>query len=173
MKAKQREEALKHFEELKINHPRVLLPIQAVAWLWFEKRSYNSAVDGLVELVSKTPKPKQPGEPLSEQAREMFYWVGQLREFAAVAVPQNYRPNAQALAALDKALEAHGPSATAAYGEGRQKTASIAQDYDRRISSSTVPADTAKFRIERRRLVNYAEFPFDEMMRHILAGLDQ
>ena len=60
MKMKDREAALQHFGELKINHPDLPLPIRALAWLWFDKRSYGSGMDELAELVSKTPKAEQP-----------------------------------------------------------------------------------------------------------------
>jgi len=173
MKSKQREDALAHFEELKINHASNLLPIRAVAWLSFEKRSYIAGIDGLIELVSKIPKPKKADGPLSAEAKKTFHWIGQLREFSATAALLNYRPNAQLLGSLDKEVAEHGPAAVAAYDEGREKIASIVGDYDSQIASSTVTADAAKLKVERRRLVNYAEFPFDEMKRRILAGLDQ
>ena len=103
----------------------------------------------------------------------MFQWIGELREFAAVAVPENYRPNAKVFADLDKAVAEHGQSAVEAYLEGRKKTAATAKEYTDQIENSTVTADAAKFRVERRRLVNYAEFPFDDMKQGILEALDQ
>jgi hypothetical protein len=173
MKMKKREEALQHFGELKINHPDRPLPIRALAWLWFDKRSYNSGIDELAELVSKIPKAEQPGRPLTDDASELLHWTGQLREFAATAVQQNYRPNAQALATVDKAVAKHGPEAVEAYRQGRQKTASVVQNYDKQIASAADTATAAKLRVERRLLVNYAEFPFQEMLRQILAGLNR
>jgi len=173
LKARQRDEAFKHLEELKIDNPRLLLPLQAMAWLRFQKRTYKSATAELLELVSHIPKPKKPTEAYTKQAQQIFYWTGQLRGFASAAVPSAWRPPQETLAKLDAAVASHGDDAQGRYEAGRAKSRAIVADFERRIAGALAEAAIAKLKVERRRLVHYAAFPFDQTTRQILAGLDQ
>ncbi|MBU4270547.1 MAG: serine/threonine protein kinase [Planctomycetes bacterium] len=173
MKQKQRDAATKHFEEIHLQRPDLLLPLEAIAWMRFERRAYQSGVDELKELVSKVPPPKKSDETYPEAARQVFYWVGQLREYAAVAAEELRRPSAASLSALDAAVARAGAEAQRFYEQGRAKSREIHADFDKRIAAATSDADAAKLKIERRRIIHYVDFPYDRILRQILAGLDR
>ena len=44
----------------------------------FEKRAYSSGVDELVELVSRFPSPRAPGDAYPRISGRYLYWAGQL-----------------------------------------------------------------------------------------------
>jgi hypothetical protein len=176
MKTKQnkpREEALRHFEELQIEHPEIMLPKQAIAWLRFERQSCDGGVLELAEMVSQQPKPKKLADVRSEDAKQTFAWCGQLRDFAAEAAVENRRASAKSLATLDAAIAALGPEAKAAYEQGRAKTHKILGDFDQKIAAAAEEADRARLKIERHQLPRYVEFPFDRTLRDILAEIDK
>ncbi len=173
LKAKQRDQALKRFDQLRLERPDLLPPLMAVAWARFDRRAYPSGVDGLAELVAAIPPPKKPGQPYTDALQQTFFWVGQLREFAAVAAEEPRRPSATALETLDAAIVRHGPDAQRFYEQGQAKSRQVAADFDRQIAAAVVEADAARLKVERHRLVHYADFPFDRTVREILAGLDQ
>ncbi|MCC6124571.1 MAG: protein kinase [Pirellulales bacterium] len=177
-----RDEALRHFEELQIEHPEITLPKQAIAWLKFERQACDDGVTALAELVSQVPKrssPLPPGEgpgvraDFSEEAKEIFTWCGQLREFAAEAAAENRRASAKSLAALDAAIDAQGPEAKNAYVLGRANARKILDEIDRKIAAAGDEAERSRLKIERRQLAHYVEFPFDQAIRGILAGIDK
>ncbi len=173
MRHKQRDAATKHFEEVHLQQPDLLLPLEAIAWMRFERRAYQSGVNELRELVSKVPPPKKPGQSYSESARQVFYWVGQLREYAARAAKEIRRPSAAAIAELDAAVARAGTEAQRFYDQGRAKSRGIYADFDKRIAAATSGAEAAKQKIERRRIIHYVDFPYDRTLRQILAGLDR
>ena len=173
LRAKQRDAALKHLEELKAEHPKLLLPLEGMAWLRFGNRNYLTGVNELAELIGNVPKPEKPADAYPEQAQRLFYWAGQLREFAATAVQERLRPPADSLAALDAAIAAHGNRAERFYRLGQARTRAKVDDFDRRLAAAGTRADAAKLRMERRRLVHYVAFPFDRAAQRILAGLDR
>ncbi len=119
IKVNDREAALKHLEELKADNPSLLLPLQGMAWLRFQKRSDEAGVNDLVELVAKIPKPEKPGASYPPQIQQLFTWIGQLREFAAAAEQEGNRPAADRLANLDAAVADRGAEAKRQYEEGR------------------------------------------------------
>ncbi len=172
LKDKQRDAALRHFDEIQIQHPKLLLPMEAIAWVRFDRRAYQSGIEGLTDLISKTPQPAKPGEAYPDDIKQMFSWVGQLREFAAVSAEDARRPTAGALASLDAAVARHGADAQRSYEEGRAKSRGLDADFERRIAGSISDADAAKLKVERRRIVFYTNFPFDEAAREVLAGMD-
>ena len=53
LKNKQRDPAIKQFEEIKSERPDLLLPLLGIAWACCEKRAYQAGLDGLTELVSR------------------------------------------------------------------------------------------------------------------------
>ena len=167
-----RDEALAHFEELRIRYPEMLLPSQGLVWAHFMRRNYNSGVAQLREMIAGVPKPKKPNEPYPETVREAFQWAGQLREFAAGA-PEEFRlPDASALADIDTAAAEHGGPMAAAYTEGRARSRAILDDFDRRIAAPPPGVLPEKLKIDKRQLSpRYAEFPFGAA-EAILAGLD-
>ncbi|MGA2622089.1 MAG: hypothetical protein ABSF26_31235 [Thermoguttaceae bacterium] len=115
IKLKDRDTAIQHFEELKNDQPELLVALEALTWLRFDKRSYTAAVNELAGLVGKVPKPKKPGEPYSPQGKHIFYWAGQLRQFVELVLPDAARPLVEAQASLDAAIAAHGSEALELY----------------------------------------------------------
>jgi serine/threonine-protein kinase len=172
MKARQRNEAAKHFSQLGVEHPTLLLPWQAAAWLEFEKRTYQAGVEMLEKLVAKVPSPKI-GSTLAPEMSPWFTWVGRLREFAASVVEDNLRPSAASLEKLDAAVAAHGKEAQKLYDQGREETRRTIEKFDTAAAEATDEATRAKLRVDRRQLTRYAAFPFEEIIQQILAGLEQ
>ncbi|HUT08899.1 MAG TPA: protein kinase [Thermoguttaceae bacterium] len=168
-----RDKALAHFEELKSAYPELVLPRQGIVWVQFERRSYPAGVDALGELVAGVPKPKKPGEPYPDPARQVFFWVGQLREFAGSGPDPLRWPTPQSLAAVDAAVEEHGGEAKTLYEQGRAYSAGVLDKYDRILAAAPDDITAARLKVERRQLSRYAVFPFDFAAKHILAGLDQ
>lgn len=173
MKQKQRDAATKQFEELRLQRTSLLLPLQAVAWMRFEQRAYQSGIDKLSELAAIIPPPKTPNASYTEDYPQLFEWIGRLREYAAEAPEELRRPSSISLSALDEAVAKAGADAQLAYKRGRAKSRAITADFDKRIAAATTGADTAKLKIERRRIVHYIDFPYDPVVRRILAGLDR
>ncbi len=169
--ARERDEAFRHFEQLKLDNPKLILPLQAIAWLRFEKRTYTPGVEELTELVSILPE-RKAGKPLSEEIRELFYWMGQLREYSATIPEGNYRAKEQSVARLDAAVEACGDEAARFYEQGRARTQTVMRDYEKRMAAAQEEAESKRLKIERRRLVNYTRLPTDDIAQRILDGLD-
>jgi serine/threonine protein kinase len=170
---RQRDEAGKLFEELRIERPTAAIPHQAIAWLRFERQNYDGGLAELTDMLAKLPK-KDDAEAIDpEYAKEVFAWCGQLREFAAEAPTDTRRAPAKSLAAIDAAIAARGPDAKADYERGRAKTREVLGDYDRKIESAKGDAERGLLKVERRQLSHYVDFPFDQALRDILAGLDK
>lgn len=171
VRARQRSEATTHFEQLRAAHPRLLLPLEALAWLRFSARSYLPGVEALTELTSRLPRPKKSGDPLPEEAQRLLVWVGQLREFASSV--QDTRPVPDdSLKRLDDAVAACGDEAERLYEQGRAKTRSTAREFDKQHDAAADEATRLKLRVDRRQLFHYVSFPFDQAAQGILAGLD-
>ena len=173
IKAKDYEAAIKHLEELKVDKPALVFPSQGIAWLRFQKRSYTTGMNDLLELLTKIPKPAKAGAHYSPQVQQLFTWIGQLREFAALAEEEKYRPAADLLASLDAAVADHGGEADRFYQEGRNHSHQIAEDYDQKLAAAPNGFESSGFKVERRRLVHYADFPLKQYVQDVLAGLDR
>ena len=126
-----------------------------------------------MELVGKVPKPGRPANPIRRRLPELFKWAGQLRQFAAAAEQEIYRPAAELLAELDAAVAKHGSEGQRLYQEGRDHSAAVLADFEQRLAGGTDPAQVSRLKVERHRLVHYADFPFEQYAKDILAGLDQ
>ncbi len=173
MKARQRNEASKHFTQLSLTYPDQLLPLQANAWLEFEKRNYKEGVEALERLVEKLPRPQKAGEAIPQETTAMLQWVGQLREFATGAVEDNLQAPKAVLDKLDATVTALGAESRQFYEQGRARTRSGIEGFDKGITNATDEATRAKIRVERRQLSRYSSFPFDKAVQKILDGLDQ
>ncbi len=170
MKAHERDAAFKHLEELKIERPGLLLPLQGIAWLRFSKRGYKAGTDDLIEMISAI----KPGQSYPKDVLATIYWAGQLREYAGNCPEKGWQPTPQTLTRLDAAVGTLGPDAEQAYTKGRAATSKIYADFDNRAAAAASdPATKAKIKIERRRLVHYVSFPFDLKAQEVLAGLDK
>jgi hypothetical protein len=172
LKARQRDEAQRQFATLKSEHPNLLVPGEALAWVQFEKRSYTNAVNELTDLVARIPKPKKPGEAYPAESQQMFQWVGRLREFAGGVGDKRPAPQ-EALQKLDAALAAHGDAATKSYEEGRALSGRVLKEYADQIQAA--PDDAKRSRLERERLQlpQYAVFPYEAAAKSVLDGLDR
>ncbi|MGA2032697.1 MAG: protein kinase, partial [Thermoguttaceae bacterium] len=169
MKAKARDAALRHFEELKIERPALLLPPQALVWLRFSNRIYPAGIRELTELIGRIPKLTKPDDTYSPEALHVFYWAGQLREFAAAAAPEPERPSADLLSGLDAAVAAHAAVAVDKYAAGQARTHITLEDFNKRIDAVPDEASGKLLELKLRQLSNYnAEFPYDTFRKQIL-----
>jgi eukaryotic-like serine/threonine-protein kinase len=170
---KLRDVAAKFFDEKAAQYPNSLLPLQCIAWLRFEKRTYLPGIEKLAELVAKIPRPKKPSDSYADLDLQMFYWVGQLREFVAVATEDIPRPLADALAALDTAVGRHGPDAQRSYEDGRKKTQAVRDDFQKRIDDADSEAEAKLTQTHRKAMGQYVTFPYDQAVKRILDGLNE
>lgn len=168
---KHRAEAQTHFEALKNERPELLLPLEVLAWIRFERRMYQAGVDDLAELFTKLPKPTRPREPFPTELVYLFRWAGQLREFAAQA-DERQAPEAS-LRRLDAAVARHAPELTALYEQGREQTRQRHRQFDAQAAATRDPATLAKIMLDRRQVGSFTAFPFEEAVQAILAGLDR
>ena len=173
LKARKRDEAAGKFEEIKVDAPGLLLPLQGLVWVQFEKRSYRSGMNALVELLDGVAKPKKADAPYAAQAQGALRWAGLLREYAAIAAEQRFRPPQQSLDAVDAAAAAHGRQAMQFYQQGRELVRKTTGEFDAKIAADTSEAATAKLKIERRLLSSYTNFPFNELAKQVIDGLDR
>ncbi len=172
LKARQRDEAQRHFASLKNEQPGLVLPFQGLAWVQFDKRAYANGVNELADLVAKAPRPKKPTDAYPADVQQAFHWTGQLREFAA-AVDERRMVAEEAYQRLDSAAAAHGEAAAQLYEKGRAQSRRVAKDFDARIAAAPDDVKKSKLQIDRRQLLYYTAFPFETAVQSILARLDQ
>ncbi len=172
LRDKGRDEAIRIFTELKAERPELLLPMQAIAWVQFERRAYRAGMSELQELVGKLPKPKNPDDPYPPEIQRLLAWVGQLREFAAEAADPRLQPPSDTVTALDAAVAEHGPRALEAYEQGRQRTRKRIAEFDEQIAKAASDAVAARLKVDRQLPSRYVEFPYQDAVQQILAGLD-
>ena len=67
----------------------------------------------------------------------------------------------------------HGGDGERLYQEGRDHSTAVLADFEQQLAGGTDPALVSRLKVERHRLVHYAEFPFEQYAKDILAGLDQ
>ncbi|MFZ5829361.1 MAG: protein kinase domain-containing protein [Planctomycetota bacterium] len=173
MKARDRDEALKLFEEIKLEHPELLIPRMGAVWTRLDKGQHRDALGELAQMIESIEKPLDPNGTYPTEVLRAFQWAGQLREYAGGAVPKPYTPTDEMLAAVDAAVGKHDAAAMAAYEEGRKRTRAKLNEFDRRIATETDEATSKKYAIDRRQLVHYASFPYDQITAEIIAGMDQ
>ena len=172
LKKKDREKATQHFEKVKSELPDRLLPYAALAWLRMEKRAYPAAIRELASMIDKMPKPASPGLPQPPVTPDPFEWAGQLRDYA-VGVSDPSRQLNQAVAALDAAVAARGVPAVAQFKKGREHSAEILADFDKKIGDATEDADIGTLKVKRKLLANYTDFPISQYKEQILSHLDE
>lgn len=170
---KDREEALQHFEQIKIDQPELLLPRMAIAWTHFERYGYTRGIRELIEMLTSLPKPKDLPSA-SADWQPIFFWIGQLREFADRIPEGIHRVAPERLDQLDKAVSEWGSSALHWYEQGRKKTRSIATDFEQQIADPNTPEVTVlRLKVERRQVSRYTNFPFDLMIQQITASMEK
>jgi serine/threonine-protein kinase len=174
VKAKDHDAAAGQFDELKVARPAMLFPLQGLAWLRFEKRNDTAGINCLLELLAKLPKPAAAAA--AGPSEQLFTWIGQLREFAAVAEEPSHRPADDLLAQLDAAVAEHGNEAERFYKQGRDHALEVAAKFDHEISEAQDANEIARAKlraVDRRQLVNYAKFPLEKYVQEVLEGLDR
>jgi hypothetical protein len=172
MKFRQRGEAERSLEDLRIERPEMLLPIQSLVWLGFDKRDHVEGLRHLAELVAKVPRPKKAGQPYGAEAEAIFTWAGQLREFAPEGDERRVPPP-DLLQQVDAAVAAHAEPAQRLYRQGREQSRKLIAGFSAKIAAADSEALKARLRIERRQLVYYAAFPYEATVQAILAGVDR
>jgi serine/threonine-protein kinase len=173
LKDKQRDPALKQFEEMKIQRPDLLLPLQGIAWARFEKRAYQAGLEELTELVSKIPKPSSAADSYPEAQRQVLSWIGQLREYAVLTVEPSRRPSADSLATLDATVARCTIEGQRLYEGGRAKSRAIHAEFQQRIAAAESEALAARLKVERRGMLHYVEFPYSQSVQQVMDGLEQ
>ncbi len=66
-----------------------------------------------------------------------------------------------------------GPQAAALYAKGRQHSAEVLADFDKKIGEATDDAESGTLRVKRKLLANYADFPISQYKDQILSHLDE
>ena len=161
-----------HFEAVRAELPNQPLPYAALAWQKLEKRTFPwLAIHELTNMINKIPKPASPDQASPPLTPDPYEWAGQLRDYA-VGVNDPSRQLTEAVAALDAAVALHGAQAVALYGKGRQHSADILADFDKKIGDATDEADIGTLKVKRRLLPNYAEFPISQYKDQVIAHLD-
>jgi len=172
MRNRQRDEAALLFEQLRIEQTSSLLPVQALAWMQFDKRSHDSGAQLLVELVSRIGKLLEQSDEIPPNVTALLQWAGRLRQFAQSADRPPYRAKDATLAKLDQAVDKLPPSAKKLFEQGRQYAQQLMADIDQKIDRvDNITA--AKLRLQRRQVRTYAEFPYQQAVQTILAGMDK
>jgi len=182
MNQRESQAAMEQWETIKAQHPDLLLPREAIAWLRLEKNRgpLDPAVADLVELVSHLPKPNGPDDPAGPTSLRIARWCGRIREYATLAAQEHRRPAAASVARLDAAAAAQGVEILSEYEKGRQESRDVWQQYAARIDQATDRWDKTLLGKEQelvsggsRAKLPYARFPYREAVQEILAGLDR
>lgn len=177
MKARLRQDAITRLEEVKIDHPQVLLARQAIAWAHFRGKSYRAGLSELTDLIAAIPRPKAPSDSYTPEQQEVFQWTGRLRQFAQLVPRPVQQPPEASFHKIDQAVTLHGSRAQELCQKGRTESADRVTDFDRRIEEAQQRSDAAAVskltNVDRPQIANYAEFPYETGLGRILAGLDQ
>ncbi len=172
MRARQRAEAERQFEDVRLEHPELLLPRQALAFLQFEGRDYADGLRRLAELVRALPPVKQASDAQPAEAESILRWAGQLRLFAveaderALLLPELFQQ-------LDRAVAARGPHAVEIYEQGQERARGMLRDLVIRIETAPDETTKSRLRVERRLPASAAPFPFDESLRAVLESANR
>jgi serine/threonine-protein kinase len=174
IKARERKSAERQWNDLIAAHPELLLPLEGLAWLEFDKRAPTAGLTALTRLATVIHKPADDAEPFPPDAARALVFAGQLREFASASVEDKEHLPQEALEKLDAALAALGDAAVQTYEQGRSMSRKIADDFDAKLADPNLDEATrSKIRIERRLLNRYVPFPFEASVKSILDGLDR
>jgi eukaryotic-like serine/threonine-protein kinase len=171
-KALKEKDALKQIEDLRAAQPDLLLALEIGAWLHFRKQDYTSGTTELVELLTKMSASKTKNANREQLAR-LLTWTGRLREFAAVAAGEQYRPPQGTLEEIDAAVARFPAKAQRLYEEGREQVRVQAAEFDKKIAAEGDKSAMLQIQVKRRQLPNYATFPLDPIAKGVLERLDQ
>lgn len=172
IRTRQTTEALAFLEQLKIEQPDEQIPYLGLAWLHLLRRSYGQAVSEMTNLLRRLPPADSRNAPSAEAREQLFFWLGQLREYVELTSDQDAALS-ERLSALDTAVGAYSPDATAAYKQGREQSAAVASRFDEQIAKAPNHAEEIKLTYDRRQLSRYTAFPFDRLIQQALANLNR
>lgn len=165
-------DAVKLIDELKASQPDLLLAMELGAWLHFRKQDYVAGTADLIQLLTRLSAAK-PKSFEHAQAARLLEWAGRLREFAAIAANEQFRPPVGVLEELDAVVEKFPPRARHDYAEGRKHVEKRVAEFDKQIADEPDKSGTLKVQVSRKQLVNYATFPLDAASKSILSRLDE
>ena len=66
-----------------------------------------------------------------------------------------------------------GGHAVALYKQGREHTAEILADFDKKIGEATDDAEIGTLKVKRKQLANYTDFPISQYKEQLLSHLDE
>ncbi|HZZ73389.1 MAG TPA: serine/threonine-protein kinase [Pirellulales bacterium] len=158
--------------DLKLNFSQFTTPWELAAWLYLEKNGNGPALTELTQVISHLPPVKSRDDIPAKQYQPIFQWAGRIREYVETLAPANKRPSADALAALDAAVDRQGNAADRAYAMGREAVAKTRADFDQKIETANDDSKQFQLKIDRARLRNYLSFPLDIHIKRALSSLD-
>lgn len=170
-------EAQSVLEGVKLERPLELVSYLGLMWIKLLRRDYAGAMQEAASLVENwepsqvKPTPGLLVTPLD--GRQVFFFLGQLREFAERAADESERPSAETFARLDDRVTQLGNELAEAYQSGRARSREIADRFDEQISRAPDEPTRVRIKYERRQIARYIDFPYDLLSRQIVAGLDR
>jgi hypothetical protein len=174
MKARNKPSAERHWNDLSAAQPELLLPLEGLAWLDFDKRTPAAGLGVLLRLATAIHKPADDAGDFPPDAARALVFAGQLREFAAASAEDQEHLPQDALDKLDAAVAALGDPAVQLYEQGRKTSRKVADDFDAKLADASADDVTkSKLRIEHRLLGRYVPFPYEASAKSILDGLDK
>jgi len=177
IKMGQTAEAQRVLEALKLERPRELVSYLGLAWVKLLRRDYNGAVaelNAFVQNWESSQVKSDPGQIVTQlDGNRMFSVVGQLREFAERVPEDAERPNAAAFQQLDDGVKQLPGALSQAYADGRARIKELLDKFDQELSRAPDQATAVRLRYERRQLGRYTAFPFEEISRQVIGGLDR
>ena len=173
IKAKDHEAAIKHLEELKSRQTGPGVPLAGHRLAAIPEAELYDGDERPAGIAYEDSQARQGGATIPRKSSSSSPGSASLREFAALAEEEKYRPAADLLASLDAAVADHGGEADRFYQEGRDHSHQIAEDYDQKLAAAPDGFESSGFKVERRRLVHYADFPLKQYVQDVLAGLDR
>ncbi len=171
LKAKKDSDSLKIFDELKIERPEDLLPIEAAAWLRFRKQDYNGGSVDILQLLQKLAMPASASPADVRFNTAMAAWAGRLREYAEIIAPENRRPPHALLEQIDTAARQLPDEGRAAYEQGREHVKRVAGQVDREIAATGDNQEKLALEVKRKQLPNYVTFPTEPAAKRVLDGM--
>ncbi|HOA53406.1 MAG TPA: hypothetical protein PKI05_14225, partial [Thermogutta sp.] len=138
---------------------------------------YNGSVNELNAFVQNWEASQvktDPGQIVTQlDGSKVFHFIGQLREFAERVSEDAERPSSVVFQNLDNGVKQLGESLAQAYTDGRTQIKELLDRFDQELSRAADQATAVKLRYERRQLGRYTAFPFEEISRQVIAGLDR
>ena len=166
-------DAQRQFATLKNEHPSLLLPSQALAWVQFDKRSYANGVGELAELVGQDPEAQEARPAVSRRSAGGLSVGRRSSASLRAGVGEQRAGTDEALQRLDAAVAAHGDAAAEPYSAGRARPSGVLKQIDAQILAAPDQGKKSRLEIDRRTVTKYVAFPFEAATKAILDGLNR